>query len=154
MRRSTGLFNAILAAERTAMAAGVIRLYATTSIPTSPNDAIPSGSTLIATITVDGGAWAAGTSTNGLNFDAPVLNVLSKAAAETWRGTAVAAGTITWARFVSNSASDTGASSTTLSRIDFTVGISSGDLRLAKVTYAIGDLVQVTALTDTLTNIA
>ena len=69
---------------------------------------------------------------DAINFDAPVLRVISKAAAETWSGNAVAPGTAGWARFKANGV-DAGGASTTLPRIDMSIGVSSGDLRLATV---------------------
>jgi hypothetical protein len=63
---------------------------------------------------------------------------MSKEPAEEWKFIAVAAGTIGWGRFVGN-ATDSGASSTTLPRIDFSIGITTGDARTGKVTYAIGE---------------
>lgn len=150
IRLSTGLRNGRLNATgvKEAMADGSIALY-TGPQPTTADSAVQG--TLIARITVDAGAWAAGSATNGLEFDAPASGVLSKAAAETWRGVAVAAGTIGWFRFVANPA-DAGSSSTTLARIDGSVGVSGSgaDMILSTATFIIGQPVTVDtfALTD------
>lgn len=135
IRYSTKLFNVMLGAVDTALTNGVINLY-TGSQPSSP-DAAPTG-TLIGTVTINAGAFTPGSSTNGLNFAAAVLNVMGKESAEVWRFVAVAAGTIGWGRFVGNAA-DSGAVSTSLPRLDFTVGITSGDARTGKTTYAVGE---------------
>ncbi|MDD5084213.1 MAG: hypothetical protein PHT88_04800 [Candidatus Moranbacteria bacterium] len=145
---STKDFNAMLAALDTQHTNGVIELY-TGAQPASPDDAATG--TLIGTATKDAGAFTPGTATNGLNFAAPVLNAMSKEAAETWKFTAVAAGTIGWGRLKGNG-TDAGGSSTALPRIDFTVGITSGDARTSKVTYAIGEIGTVDSFTITQTN--
>lgn len=150
-RYSTGLFNSFLAALQTDMADGVIKFY-TGSQPTSP-DAAATG-TPIGTVTLAGGAWTAGTATNGINFGTPAGATIEKDPAEEWKFTAEAAGTIGWGRFVSNSASDTGGASTTLSRMDFSVGITSGDCTMTKVTYAIGETGVIQTFTIPLSNLA
>jgi hypothetical protein len=150
-RLSTGEFNSHLSATKTNLANGAIHLYSGT-MPASPDSA--ASGTLIVTITKDGGAWTPGTATNGLNFDTPSGATMEKPSADVWKGDAVAAGTIGWGRFVSNSASDTGGASTTLSRHDFDVGITTGACRLAKVTYEIGETVVVQSFTLPASNIS
>lgn len=150
-RYSTGIFNSFLADLKTQLADGVIYLYSGTQ-PTSPDSAVTG--TLIGTVTVGAGAWAAGSPTNGLEFDTPVGATIDKAAAEEWKFAAVADGTIGWFRFVSNSVSDTGASSTTLSRIDGNVGITTGDMRMSKVTYVIGETGVIQTFNIPLSNIS
>ena len=129
---STGCFTSFLTALKTDFADGVIYGYQGT-MPSSPDD-VPGG-TLIGIATVDGGAWAAGSPTNGLEFDAPSGASISKAAAETWKFVCTTPGTVNWLRFVSNSASDTGQSSTTLKRMDMTAGVNSGLARMGRVTF-------------------
>ena len=85
----------------------------------------------------DSGAFTHGTATNGINFDAPVSAVLSKAAAEVWSGLGVAAGTIGWFRFSGNPLDD-GSSSTTLARIDGSCAKVGGDLEVSSTTVVIG----------------
>ena len=150
-RFSTGLFNALLGTLKTQMADGVIYFY-TGSQPTSP-DAAPTG-TLMGKVTLAGGAWNAGTATNGLEFDSPSGATIVKAPAEEWKFVCDTGGTIGWGRFVSNSASDTGGSSTTLPRMDFSVGITSGDCRMSRVTYAAGETAVIQEFTLPLSNIA
>jgi hypothetical protein len=150
-RYSTGCFNSFLTVLKTDLTDGVIHFY-TGAQPASPDDAV--SGTLVATVTLAAGAWTAGSPTNGLEFAAPVGATIDKASAEEWKFIAVAAGTIGWGRFVSNSASDTGASSTTLKRLDFSVGTTSGDARMTKLTYAIGETGSCSTFQIPLTNIA
>jgi len=103
-----------------AMADGMLLLYSGSQPATA--DAAATG-TLLARITLDAGAFAHGSATNGLEFDAPASGVLSKAAAETWRGLGIAAGTAGYWRFVANPTDD-GSLSTTLTRIDGSCGVS------------------------------
>jgi hypothetical protein len=88
--------------------------------------------TLLGKITKDGAAWTAGSATNGLTFTSPaVLGVLSKSS-DTWKLAGSAIGTAGWARFVGN-ATDAGGSSTSLPRMDFDVGTTSGVLQLTSI---------------------
>ena len=134
-RMSTKLFNDFLTTMKTDLANGVIFFY-TGAQPTSP-DAAVSG-TLIARASLSGGAWTAGTSTNGINFGTVASASVDKATAEEWKFVCTTAGTIGWGRFVGNPV-DAGGASTTLPRIDFSVGITSGDCTMSKVTYAVGE---------------
>jgi hypothetical protein len=145
VRYSTKLRNVQAAAVKTALADGVIDLYTGTQ-PATPDS--PAVGTKIGRITLGGNAFVAGTATNGLEFDAPVLDVLSKASAEEWKFTALADGRIAWARFIGN-ATDDNSTSTALPRMDFTVGITTGDARTGKVDYLIGEpgVIQALALT-------
>ena len=124
---------------------GVIKLY-TGAQPATADDA-PTG-TLLGDITVNGGAFTEGSATNGLNFGAPSGKTISKASGETWKFTGSAAGTIGWFRFQAN-AVDNDSSSTSLSRIDGSVGITSGDMRLTSVTSAIGTSITIDTFTIT-----
>lgn len=150
-RYSTGCFNSFLTALKDDMANGVINFY-TGSQPTSPDAAVTG--TYLGRATLAGGAWDAGTATNGLEFAAPSGASIDKASAEEWKFVCTTAGTIGWARFVSNSASDTGGSSTTLKRMDFSVGITSGDCLMSKVTYAVGETGVIQSFNIPLSNIS
>jgi hypothetical protein len=136
LRFSTGLRNGILDATgiKEAMTDGVLRLYSGAQ-PASADTAV--AGTLLLEVTVDGGAFAHGSAANGLEFDAPVSGVLSKAAAENWTGSGLADGVAGWFRFCANPV-DTGGASTTLARIDGSVGKSSADLNLSNTTIATG----------------
>lgn len=103
---------------------GFIQVYTGTQ-PTLANDA-PTG-TLLFTIYSDG-------SSAGITFDDAVSGVLSKAAAESWTGTAVASGTAGWFRLIGND--DGGASSTLDERLDGAVATSGAELNLSSTSIA------------------
>lgn len=105
--------------------------------------------TLLCIVTASGVTFVPGGGANGLNFDAPVLGVLSKAAAETWTGTASAAGTIGWGRLVAN-AVDSFGSSTSLQRIDFSIATTGADMNLPSTTVIVGSPVTVDVFEITL----
>jgi len=119
----------------------VIRFYSGAQPATA--DAAPTG-TLLGSVTIAGGAFSHGSSTNGLNFGAPIGSTLAKASAEDWKFKGVAAGTIGWFRFQAN-ATDDNSSSTTLPRIDGSVGITSGDMRVSTVTSAVNSIITIDA---------
>jgi len=137
-RQSTGHIQARLAALRTSYANGILVGFSG-SQPADCNDA--ETGTLLFKITVSGGAFVAGTATNGLNFDAPVAGVLPKAAAETWSGTGeAAAGTGTVAGYFRFYANDytTGASTTAL-RFDGAISTAStAELQMSVTTIVSG----------------
>jgi hypothetical protein len=136
LRFSTGLRNKMLGSESylEAFNDGVLRLYSGAQPATA--DAAVQG-TLLMEVTVDAGAFNHGSPTNGLSFDAPVDGVVSKAAAEAWRGLGLAAGTAGWARLCGNPLDD-GTASTTLARMDMSVGRSGADLNLSNTSIAVG----------------
>lgn len=134
-RFSTGFVNAEAAALRTALANGVIGIYSGTQ-PATANDAEGAGS-LLALITLNSGAFTGGVATNGLNFDAPVDGVLSKASGETWSGNGTAAAgagvAATWFRFYPNSY--TTGSSTSAVRYDGAIStLSTAELQMTNTT--------------------
>jgi len=106
-------------------------------------DQAPSGSLLL-TVSVNAGGGGA-----PIHFDAPVLGVINKAAAEVWKGVGVAAGTTGWFRI--RLAADAGTTNTTDPRIDGSVAVSGGDLSLSNTTVAIGTPVTIDTFTLTAT---
>lgn len=160
-RYSDRLFKAFLTTLKTELANGKIDFY-TGAQPTSPNDA-PTG-IKIGSATLAGATWTAGSATGGIEFDAASGATISKAAAEEWKFVCDTAGTIGWGRFIANttagsgslSSADVGAadSSSIFPRIDFSVGITSGDCRMSKVTYAVGETGVVQTFTIPLSNIS
>jgi hypothetical protein len=134
IRASTGLKNAMLGTVglQGATADGVLRIYSG-SQPASADAAVIG--TLLMEVTLDGGAFAHGSPTNGLNWDTPSAGTISKPVADTWKGAGLTNGVAGWARYCSNPL-DTGASSTTLARIDMSVGSGTGDLQLSSVNIA------------------
>lgn len=130
IRLSTGLKNEMMKAGGSsladAMADCVMRIYSS-SQPSSADD-VEVG-TILAEITLDGGAFTGGVSTNGLNFDTAVGGVLTKAAGETWKDeNANATGTAGWFRIYAN-AYTTGASTTAM-RIDGSIATSGADMNM------------------------
>lgn len=113
---------------------GVLKIYSG-SQPSSPDDAV--SGTLLLTVTVSAGAWSAGAFTNGLEFGTAASGAIAKSASETWQGVGVAAGTAGYFRFIANP-TDAGASSTTLPRIDGSVGTSGADLNMSTTTITVG----------------
>ena len=147
VRLSSGLKDAMLGETglKGALADGVIRIYSGAQ-PASADNAI--AGTLLAEITEGGGAFAHGSPTNGLEFDPPSLGIIAKAVAETWTGNGLANGTAGSGRICANPLDD-GTSSTTLARLDFSVGKSTGDLQLSTVNVETGvpvtvDVAQIT----------
>lgn len=135
VRFSTGLRDMMLGSAdfKTAFTNGVLRIYSGAQ-PASADTAITG--TLLLEVTVDGGAFSHGSPTNGLNFDAPANGIISKAAAEAWKGTGLAAGVAGWARLSGNPL-DSGGASTTLARMDMSVAKSGADLNLSNTTVAV-----------------
>lgn len=140
---STGCLNALLGENGVDTGAnglrgifkdGVIDIYSG-SKPVSANNAV--SGTHLARVTIDAGAFSDGVATNGLEFDAPSNGVLSKASAENWKYTGIADGTAGWFRLRANAADDTLAS-TTLPRIDGTIGSTSGDMILSNLNITTG----------------
>lgn len=136
LRFSTGLRDGILNATgiKEALADGVIRIYSG-SQPASADTAI--SGVLLLEITESGGTFVSGSAANGLEFDAPSAGVLAKAVAETWQANGLAVGVAGWFRFVANG-TDAGGSSSTLPRIDGSVGRSAADLNLSNINIEIG----------------
>lgn len=143
VRYSTGLLSKLLGDSAVTAGSnglagilkdGVIDIY-TGAQPVSADSAATG--TLLATVTKDHGAWTAGGSTNGLRFDPPSGATLSKAAADNWQYIGIAAGTAGWFRFRGNAA-DAGGSSTTLPRIDGSIGVGTGDLILSTTSIVVG----------------
>lgn len=104
--------------------------------PSSPDSAV--AGTLLLEITSASGAWVAGAFGNGLEFeDDPTAGEIEKSASETWSGVCVAAGTAGWFRFVANP-TDAGAASTTLPRIDGSIGVSGADMNISNTVLVVG----------------
>jgi hypothetical protein len=113
---------------------GVLRIYSGAQ-PSSPDSAV--SGTLLLEVSVDAGTFAAGAFDNGLEFGDAASGAIAKATGETWQDTGIAAGTAGWFRFVGN-ATDAGAASTTLPRIDGSVGTSGADLNMSSTTITVG----------------
>ena len=136
VRLSTGLRNALAGSTGFAGALlhGVIDIYSGPQPLTADSAA---AGVLLGRVTVNAGAFTAGAPTNGLTFDAPNAGVASKAAAENWKFTGVAAGTAGWFRFKGN-VLDNDLASTTLVRMDGTCGTTGADLNLSQLSIVTG----------------
>lgn len=130
IRLSTGLRNAMVGSTgfTGALASGVIEIRSGTQ-PASA-DAAATG-VLLGIVTVDGAAFTPGSPANGLVFSAPVDGRVTKNL-DNWRFTGLATGTAGWFRHVGN-ALDSGGSSTTLPRMDGSIGTSGADMNLSNI---------------------
>lgn len=143
LRLSTGLRQALLgtAAFKTEFTACFINIYSG-SQPTSPDD--PASGTLLATIYSNNP-----TDTLGVSFDAPVAGVISKAAAETWAGTALASGTAGYFR-IYEATDDPSLSSTTNSRLDGAIATSGGEMNMSSTAIVAAAVQTITSFNVTL----
>ncbi len=141
LRLSTGLRQALLGTAdfKTTFTLAGINMY-TGSQPPSADDAVTA--TLLAPITVDDTGV-------GINFDAPVAGIISKALAETWSGTASATGTAGWFRLFIL-AEDPATGSTTLARMDGAIATSGGELNMSSTAVVIGAVQTITSFDVTL----
>lgn len=142
-RYSNKMLNEMLNAVRTQLANGTIEIYSG-SQPASANDAATG--TLLGRVTLNAGAWTAGSVTNGLEFDAATARQLDKAALETWQFVGIANGTAGWFRFRGN-ATDAGAADTTeaLPRIDGRIAVTGGEMNLSNLNVVTGAITTVDA---------
>jgi hypothetical protein len=135
---ATGTYSAITDANGGSLAdifnGGVIDIYSGTRPTSADNTA---SGTLLGTITKNGGTFIAGTLTNGLRFDVAADGSIDKPSTDVWQFTGVAAGVATWFRLRGNAA-DSGASSTTLPRIDGSIAAFGGDATLSDTNITVG----------------
>jgi hypothetical protein len=117
---------------------GFLKIYSG-SQPASADDA--HSGTLLVTIYSDG-------TSAGLEFDDAVAGVISKAAAETWSGTAVADNTAGYFRLVAPG--DTDASSTTEERIDGAIATSGSQLNMSNTSIVTGAVQTISSFSITL----
>jgi hypothetical protein len=92
--------------------------------------------TLLGTITLSGGSFTPGAFASGLEFDDPSAATMGKPSASEWKFTAVATGTAGHFRHKGN-AEDTGALSTTLPRMDGSIGLSGSGRDMTMTTTSI-----------------
>lgn len=108
---------------------GYLQCYTGTQ-PANPDSAATG--TLVATYTLNHGAFTAGTDTNGINFDEVSGGTLSKDASETWQ-TESNGGIVGWFRFMSNSSTPAGTDPGQV-RFDGSVATSNADLNMSPTT--------------------
>jgi hypothetical protein len=87
--------------------------------------------------------------TTGIQFDATVAGVVSKAAAQTWKFHGLAAGVAGWFRF-SDSADNPVNTSATAKRIDGTIGTSGADMNITNTTIALSAVTTIDSWSFTL----
>ena len=131
VRLSTGLRNAMagLTGFGTTFSKGVIHIYSGPQPLSADN---PVSGSLLGIVSLNAAAFAFGSATNGLSFDAPVGGVVSKAAAEAWKFNGVTDGTAGWFRLMGNT-NDALGTSTVLPRMDGSIGTSGADLNLSNI---------------------
>jgi hypothetical protein len=112
---------------------GVVRIYSG-SQPADP-DAVVAG-TLLLEITVSAGAFVQGAHGNGLEFGEAASGAIAKDS-DTWQDQGLASGAASWFRFCANP-TDAGGASTTLPRIDGSVGTSGADLNMSTTQIVLG----------------
>ncbi len=95
--------------------------------PPASADGAPVG-TKLATFSVDAGA-------TGLTFGTPADGAVSKASAENWKATGIAAGTAGWFRL--RTASDDNQAGTTYPRIDGLVARSGADMNMSNTSITV-----------------
>jgi len=141
MTISTGLRNELLTAfvARFDHCAGL--LFSGTP-PASPDLAVPAGSILIAKLAGDPDAWIAdGSAANGVTWSAPSNGIVTATPGSTLQAKGVAAGTATWGWFVPDeAAADSLLASAVIPRLQFTVGVGTGNLKLSNATFSVGSL--------------
>ena len=147
-RLSTGMKNAILNDKglKEALANGQIRIYSGPQ-PDSA-DAAEQGA-LLTIITLSSGAMVSGTTTNGLNLDAPDGGIIGKPSASVWSGKNLANGSAGWFRwypndFDSHMGAATGGNKI---RIDGNCATSGGQMNLSSTNLKIN-------VTTTVDNVA
>lgn len=132
VRLSTGLVNALAGGGdgdgsfKDIFANAVIVIRTGTQPATA--DAAETGDVL-GMITVNGGAFTAGVTTNGLNWDAAVDGVCAKPSEEEWAIIPAVSGTAGYGRLYANDMT-TGASTTAV-RMDLACGVGAGELRFS-----------------------
>ena len=129
LRLSTGYRQSALGTQdfQTEFALSFINIYSGSQ--PSDADAAATG-TLLATIYSDGAAV-------GISFDAPVAGIIAKAVAETWSGTAGAAGTAGWFRLF-EAGGDPSVLSTAEARIDGNIATSGANMNMSNTFVASG----------------
>lgn len=130
LKISTGLRTAMMGTSGFAevFANGIIEIY--TGAQPATADAATTG-TLLGTVTLEGGAFTPGTATNGLTWATPANGAVTKST-DLWQFIGVATGTAGWFRLKGN-ALDNNALSTTLPRLDGSIGSSGADMNLSNL---------------------
>lgn len=134
IRLSTGLRTNLAGTTGFAstFANGVIEIRTGTQ-PTSADSA--ASGTLLGVVTIASNPFTPGEPTNGLTFAAAANGAVSKSG--TWSFVGIAQGTAGWFRFKGNGVDNDGAS-TSLPRLDGSVGTSGANLNLSNINISVG----------------
>jgi len=136
IRFSTGLRDKLLGSNsfKDIFQDGIIYIYSGVQ-PASADD--PVQGTLLGKVTQDAGDFTFGSATNGLEFGAPSGGAIDKASAENWKFLGETDGTAGWFRLMGNDLDDL-QSSTTLPRMDGSIGTYGKDLELSTISITKG----------------
>lgn len=134
IRLSTGLRTNLAGTTGFAstFANGIIEIRSG-SQPVSADNAV--SGVLLGIVTLSSGAFTPGSPTNGLTFAAASGGSVSKSG--TWSFVGLAKGTAGWFRFKGNGV-DEGGASTSLPRLDGSVGTSGANLNLSNISIEVG----------------
>ena len=134
VRLSTALRNNLVGTTGFAatFANGVIDIYSGAQ-PATADSAVTG--VLLGTVTLNSGAFTPGSPTNGLTFATAANGGVLKSGV--WSFNGVATATAGWFRLRGNTA-DGGGLSTSLARLDGSIGTSGADLNLSNIAIAIG----------------
>lgn len=107
-------------------------------------------SATLTTLTATYANFASGVAAvNGLLFGAAASGILTKRASQIWTGIAVASGTAGWYR-LRGPLADSGAASTTLMRLDGSIGASGANLIMSPTTMTLGATQTMSAFSPTI----
>lgn len=136
LRLSTGLRDKMLgtASFQTIFDFGVIFIYSG-SQPTTADNAVQG--TKLGEVTVDANSFTFGNTANGLQFAAPSGGAIEKDPNENWQFEGLADGVAGWGRLMGNDTDDL-QQSTTLPRLDFSIGRTGADLNLSNTNIVVG----------------
>ncbi len=137
VKLSTGLRNNMLNNKgfKESFQSGVIYIYSGAQ-PATADSAVTG--TLLGIVTKDGAPFNFGDVTNGLTFDDPANGIISKSA-DQWKFTGIATGTAGWFRLMGNAVDGLGAS-TTLPRLDGSIGTSGADMNFTSIAIETGSV--------------
>lgn len=131
MKRSTAMRSALLAAFKAQFDGSVIGIFSG-PVPATADDALPQGAMLLCVISKEG-------SGQGVSFDSDTSQgVMVKSPSEVWSGEVRNGGTATFFRMY-KLADDQTAASSTLPRLQGTVGLLDADLNLSSVDFVPGN---------------
>jgi hypothetical protein len=130
--------------------ADVLRLWLPYWLGANGNSLTFAATATTTTITASGTFGSGTTAVNGLNFQFPAVDGVLSKEVTVWQGTASAAGTAGWFRFIAGGAGDPSAASTTDVRFDGSVGTSGADLTISSAAISLSSIQTISAFTLTI----